>query len=1179
VAPGTSIQLPEGSGIMDLAGNEADRNLNSGLQNFQAAEVVGRTLDTLAPTLSITSNKEALKAGEKATITFTFSEDPGISFAWTGSEGDVVVTGGTLSAASDTGRVRTATFTPTADLDSASASITVAGSSFLDAAGNNGNTDSTAAISIDTLAPVANFSAIKNSLGGLLSAGPTNSASLQLSGSNEAGASVSVYNGSTLLGLADVIETGWTYSISTEEGSTYDLRVQETDASGNVGPMTTYFSGAGDAVIDLGEGNGQLIAPVQVDGGKWFYHWDISGDGTAKDQDDTGQPKDYVLGWRLHDIFRNDVNGDVGPGTSETYRYATLNGIPLALPTIGLKDDVVATFNIDGSVATLVGTSYAETGISGIAYTEQAGSAIGSLNPSEGDNTINPLYDDLLAIWDAYNGNGSTESWIYNQFGTGWGDKPNISGMPTGWSSQGSPPYASASHNYVLGWNAFQRYYDLDLFSGTIAGNSEGERDSDYNKFMVALEVLGRPVIMRLPNLAPVFDTTGPVAYTENSVGIAYQANATDINQDAVVYGLGGVDAAQFNIVAATGAVTFKAVPDYETPLDDDDNNVYNITVTASDGVNTSVAQAVAIAVTNLGNINVTVSLAKVAEGDAAKLVYTLTRSGDTDGELTVNISMSGSATDSDFITKLGASTTQITFAAGSSTATLAVQAKADQLTEGNETVTVTVLAGQGYELGASLVATGTIEDKLESHGASVNINTRTDGNISVIGETDLYSIQLTAGEKYIFTLEANSPGLDTGLNLFATRSASSENLLETNNNAFKLNKNSRITYVAQEAGTYYLQANGVSETSGDYVLSVSDNNVPKPSRIAIPNPPTDSASPNPDIQWKYRSDRGTGEEFYLIIDAPKNSPQWTAENLPYWTDLENRSLLVDIASGKELEQNGDQDGLRSGNIFAWDGPTVQSHVMQDLSRNTDYVYVVPTGAITGVNNLTNDYYESTIYHTTNDADGPKAISGGVIMDVFGSDIFFPVDPSWGNLKLDVASSNTYSKPLVLDDVPDLLWIQFDEKIRSSTGGWNQGWAAKHNDVFDGVYLKENGVAILEFDVNFDDVKHDPNQWGAPFRYPTGLLNVKTTGSEILGGLPWVDYSGLENGMWLNLHQAVSSWGGQYAYKDYVNNYEFKEGAIYTLVVDAPIEDIYFNTSNNSTPLFEFSFIVASQVL
>jgi hypothetical protein len=51
---------------------------------------------------------------------------------------------------------------------------------------------------------------------------------------------------------------------------------------------------------------------------------------------------------------------------------------------------------------------------------------------------------------------------------------------------------------------------------------------------------------------------------------------------------------------------------------------------------------------------------------------------------------------------------------------------------------------------------------------------------------------------------------------------------------------------------------------------------------------------------------------------------------------------------------------------MGWANRSKSCHVMQDLSRNTDYVYVVPTGDITGVNNLTNDYYESTIYHTTN---------------------------------------------------------------------------------------------------------------------------------------------------------------------------------------------------------------------
>jgi hypothetical protein len=1279
VALGTSIQLRAGSQIQDLAGNEALLSLNNGLQNFQAAQVLGRTLDTLAPTLTITSDVGTLKAGETATVTFSFSEDPGNSFAWDGTAGDIGVGGGSLSAISGSGLVRTATFTPTAGLASGSASITVASASYLDAAGNSGSAGSTPVIGIDTLAPRATFSAVKNSDGASLAAGSTNSTRLELSGSNEAGGRISVYNSSVLLGPADVVDKGWTYSISTQEGSTYDLRVQETDTAGNVGPMTTYFAGAGDAVIDLGEGNGQLIAPVQVDGGKWFYHWDVSGDGTATDQDDTGQPKDQVAGWRLHDIFRNDVNGYVGPGTSETYRYATLNGVPLALPTMGLlgKD---------------LSDPTALTDAKDWMYIVQASTAIGSVE-GEGDNTINPLYDDLLAIWDAHNGTAISavqigEPWAnegvrmdllgvdpsqpieftatfngvaitasrpinanqgdvahffyasdveaafqlaindYNaknddalldlsedlddvnqllvtrtlldgsrETGTlsldpstltanpPWASYDDgtvyIRGTPKNWNSAGWGEYASATPSFVWGTQNLERHYDLMFNGGMPAEMSEGIRDTAWNPVMVAVEVLGRPMIVRLHNLAPVWDTTGGlVAYPENGVGIAYQANATDANQDTVTYALAGVDAALFHIVAATGAVSFKAPPDHETALDDGLNNVYNITVTASDGVNASLAHPVAINVTNSVDIDVTVSLAKVAEGDAANLVYTFTRSGDTGGELTVNIGMSGSATDSDFTTQLNASTTQITFAAGSSTATLAVQAQADQLTEGNETVTVTVLAGQGYELGTRWVANGSIEDKLASHATALNMNARTPGRISVVEETDLYSMALTKGEKYIFTLEAQSTdtgaGLDAGLNLFATRSASNEHLLRTNNNAFKLNNNSRITYVAPETGTYYLQAQGVSETRGDYVLSVSDQNVPQPSRIAIPNPPTDSASPNPDFQWKYIPSRGTGAEFYLIIDAPKSGPRWTADNLPYWTDLENRSLLVNMANGKAFEHNGDQGGMRSGNIFEWDGPTIQSHIMQDLSRNTDYVYVVPRGAITGENGLTNDYYESTIYRTTNDAVGPKVISGGIIMGVFSSDVYFPIDPNWGGLKLDVASSNTFSTPFIVDDVPDLLWIQFDEKIRSSTGGWNQGWAAKHNDVFDGVYLKENGVAILEFDVNFDDITHDPNQWGAPFRYPTGLLNVIDIGSEVLGGLPWVDSSGLENGMWLNLHQAVSSWGGQYAYADYVSDYKFKEGVTYTLVVDAPIEDLYFNLSDVSEPLLEFSFMIDS---
>jgi uncharacterized delta-60 repeat protein len=66
------------------------------------------------------------------------------------------------------------------------------------------------------------------------------------------------------------------------------------------------------------------------------------------------------------------------------------------------------------------------------------------------------------------------------------------------------------------------------------------------------------------------------------------------------------------------------------------------------------------------------------------------------------------------FITKFSVSP-QITFAAGSSTATLVVDPTPDSLVEGAETVVVTVLAGTGYTLGTAAVATGLIVDAIQS--------------------------------------------------------------------------------------------------------------------------------------------------------------------------------------------------------------------------------------------------------------------------------------------------------------------------------------------------------------------------------------------------------------------------------------------------------------------------------
>ena len=104
-------------------------------------------IDTTAPTLAITSNVSQLKAGETATITFTFSEDVQ---AFTAA--DVVTSGGTLGTLSGSGASYTATFTPTGNSTGA-ASITVKPGVYTDLAGNSGAGGNSPALTFDTLRP------------------------------------------------------------------------------------------------------------------------------------------------------------------------------------------------------------------------------------------------------------------------------------------------------------------------------------------------------------------------------------------------------------------------------------------------------------------------------------------------------------------------------------------------------------------------------------------------------------------------------------------------------------------------------------------------------------------------------------------------------------------------------------------------------------------------------------------------------------------------------------------------------------------------------------------------------------------------------------------------------------------------------------------------------------------
>ncbi|UVM16125.1 Ig-like domain-containing protein [Pseudomonas sp. B21-023] len=118
-----------------------------------AASVTVAIHETVPPTATITLSDTALKVGETATVTITFSEVvSGFSNA------DLTVANGTLSAvaSSDGGKTWTATFTPTNSITNASNVITLNNAGVTDLAGNAGaGITSSANYSIDTQRPTA----------------------------------------------------------------------------------------------------------------------------------------------------------------------------------------------------------------------------------------------------------------------------------------------------------------------------------------------------------------------------------------------------------------------------------------------------------------------------------------------------------------------------------------------------------------------------------------------------------------------------------------------------------------------------------------------------------------------------------------------------------------------------------------------------------------------------------------------------------------------------------------------------------------------------------------------------------------------------------------------------------------------------------------------------------------
>ncbi len=144
-------------------------------------------------------------------------------------------------------------------------------------------------------------------------------------------------------------------------------------------------------------------------------------------------------------------------------------------------------------------------------------------------------------------------------------------------------------------------------------------------------------------NTAPTFTSGATATVAENApvATVVYDANATDAQNNSIVFSLSGADAGLFNIDGATGIVTLRASADFEARA------TYSINVVATDNGSPalSTTQAVTVTVTNVNEAPVFAAATQtVAINENVPITTTVLTAAATDPDAgtTLRYSLSG---------------------------------------------------------------------------------------------------------------------------------------------------------------------------------------------------------------------------------------------------------------------------------------------------------------------------------------------------------------------------------------------------------------------------------------------------------------------------------------------------------------------------------------------------------
>ncbi|MBT2802064.1 cadherin domain-containing protein, partial [Halomonas sp. ISL-56] len=263
-------------------------------------------------------------------------------------------------------------------------------------------------------------------------------------------------------------------------------------------------------------------------------------------------------------------------------------------------------------------------------------------------------------------------------------------------------------------------------------------------------------------NNAPVFTTSSKASVAENTTAVTTLL-ATDADGDTLTYSIiGGADQALFSLDSKSGTLTFIGAPDYEAPIDSNNDNDYNVTVAANDGHGGSTPLSLTVTVTDVNEapiLNGSTKESVAVSENATGTVFTATGSDPENDPLIYTLSGTDAA-----LFNLDANSGALSFKNAPD-----FEAPADA--GGNNVYDVILTASDGSLSSAPQALAITVTDVDDgneapvfttSSKASVAENTTAVTTlVATDADGDLLTYSLTGGaDQALFTLDANSGAL-----------------------------------------------------------------------------------------------------------------------------------------------------------------------------------------------------------------------------------------------------------------------------------------------------------------------------------------------------------------------------------------------------------------------------------